>query len=176
MALRDILHRRTASVALRAKSRIVENRDRLDVVRLVSRDGGYLAGPDIGALLVGDRCIELEWDAPHPNIRRPWFRRLRCGRRCRYVFPPEFGCISCLKLDNACRYSPTPGIYRVLRLRRQGLEETPFAPIPKRKRHWTRYNRIREKIPTAEDELLGGLRRINRDLERRARLRGMIPK
>jgi hypothetical protein len=63
------------------------------------------------------------------------------------------------------------------RLRRQlGLEETPFTPIPKRKRHWTRYNRIREQILAAENEMIVGLRRTNRDLLRRARLRGMIPK
>jgi hypothetical protein len=158
-------------------SQIIEYRQRLDAFRLAARHGGYSPGSDTAALLVGDRRIELEWDAPHPNIRRPWFRCPQCDRRCRYVFPPEFGCISCLKLDNACRYSPTPTIYKVLRLRRQlGLEETPFAPIPKRKRHWTRYNRVREKILAAEDEMIGGLRRVNRDLLRRARLRGMILK
>ena len=80
-----------------------------------------------------------------------------------------------LKFNLGCE--TTPAIYKVLRLRRLlGLAATPFAPIPKRKRHWTRYNRIREKILAAEDEMIVGLRRINRDLLRRARLRGMIPK
>jgi hypothetical protein len=121
-----------------------------------------------------DRFAAPGPDAPHPNIRRPWFRCPRCDRRCRYVFPPEFGCISCLKFDNACRHSPAPALYKVLRLRRLlGLEETSFAPIPKRKQRWVRYNRIREKVLAAE---IVGLRRVNRDLLRRARLRGMVLK
>ena len=57
-----------------------------------------------------------------------------------------------------------------------GIDPHPFAPIPKRKRHHTRYQRIVARILLEERALLGDLRTVTRDLERRARLRGMISK
>jgi hypothetical protein len=64
-----------------------------------------------------------------------------------------------------------------MRLRRMiGIDPHPFAPIPKRKRHHTRYQRIVARILLEERALLGDLRTVTRDLERRARLRGMISK
>jgi hypothetical protein len=57
-----------------------------------------------------------------------------------------------------------------------GIDPHPFAPIPKRKRHHTRYHRIVARILLEERALLGHLQTVTHDLERRARLRGMLPK
>jgi hypothetical protein len=54
--------------------------------------------------------------------------------------------------------------------------DLPFAPIPKRKRHHKRYYRIVARILLEERALLGHLKTVTHDLERRARLRGMISK
>jgi len=51
-----------------------------------------------------------------------------------------------------------------------GIDPHPFAPIPKRNRHHTRY------IVAQERALPGHLQTVTHDLERRARLRGMLPK
>jgi hypothetical protein len=61
--------------------------------------------------------------------------------------------------------------------RRQiGIDPHPFAPIPKRQRHHKRYYRTVAKILAEERALLGHLQTVTHDLERRARLRGMLPK
>ena len=57
-----------------------------------------------------------------------------------------------------------------------GIDPHPFAPIPKRPRHHMRYHRIVARIRAEESKLVGHLGGITRDLERRARLRGMLPK
>src|SRR5262249_41702815 len=65
----------------------------------------------------------------------------------------------------------------VMRWRRMiGIDPHPFALISKRKRHHTRYHRIVSRILLEEWTLLGHLQTVTHDLERRARLRGMLPK
>jgi len=54
-----------------------------------------------------------------------------------------------------------------------GIDPHPFAAIPKRPRHHTRFHRIVAQIRAEESKLVG---QVTRDLERRARLRGMLPK
>jgi hypothetical protein len=64
-----------------------------------------------------------------------------------------------------------------MRWRRQiGADPHPFAPIPKRQRHHKRYYRVVARILLEERALLGHLQTVTHDLERRARLRGMLPK
>jgi hypothetical protein len=70
-----------------------------------------------------------------------------------------------------------PGVHRIRRWRRQlGIDPHPFAPIPERPRHHTRFHRIAARIRAEEGKLVGYLSGVNHDLERRMRLRGMIPK
>jgi hypothetical protein len=91
----------------------------------------------------------------------------------------ELACRVCCRLDYACRhlYRTVPNLHRVMRLRRLiGVDQRPFTPLPKRPRHHIRFHRIAAEIRTLEHGLVGHLGGINRDLERRARLRGMIPK
>jgi hypothetical protein len=57
-----------------------------------------------------------------------------------------------------------------------GIDPHPFAAIPKRPRHHTRFHRIIAQIRAEESKLVGHLSGVTRDLERRARLRGMLPK
>ena len=60
-----------------------------------------------------------------------------------------------------------PGVHRVMRWRRMiGIDPYPFAPIPKRKRHHTRYHRIVARILLEERVLLGHLETVTHDLER----------
>ena len=64
-----------------------------------------------------------------------------------------------------------------MRWRRQiGVDPHPFVSIPKRKCHHTRYHRIVVRILLEERALLGHLQTVTHDLERRARLRSMLPK
>jgi hypothetical protein len=171
-------------------SRIVENRLRLDSFRL-NRMGVFaegtvvrLAGGDHGGcqlarhtpnILVNGNPVLVTWD----EQGRPWFACGRCGRRVKHTYLDELVCRRCAGLDYASRHihRSVPGVHRVMRWRRMiGIDPHPFAPIPKRKRHHTRYHRIVAQIRAEESKLVGHLSGVTRDLERRARLRGMLPK
>src|SRR5215813_13535110 len=52
-----------------------------------------------------------------------------------------------------------------------GVDQRPFAPIPRRPRSHTRYNRIAAEIRLLEHGLVGYLAGVNRDLQRRIRVR-----
>jgi hypothetical protein len=70
-----------------------------------------------------------------------------------------------------------PGLHRIRKLRQRiGVDERPFTPIPKRQRRHLRYHRIVDEIRELEAKLVGHLGEINRMLDRRARLRGILPK
>jgi hypothetical protein len=70
-----------------------------------------------------------------------------------------------------------PSLHRIRRLRRKiGADERPFAPLPMRPRHHVRVRRIVAEIRALERGLVDQLTGVNRDLERRARLRGMLPR
>lgn len=59
-----------------------------------------------------------------------------------------------------------------------GVDQRPFAPLPRRPRRHVRLHRIAAKISALEGGLVGHLTisGINQDCERRARLHGIIPK
>src|SRR5215471_12731407 len=173
---------------------IVEANPRLDVWMLL-QCGGLVEGavtvlawgqktyqvarrtPDIW--IDGTR-IAVTWDEPLPGVGRPWFECPVCGQRCRHVYLRDaIACRRCHRLDYASRHlhRAVPGVHRIRRWRRMiDIAPHPFAPIPKRKRHHTRYHRIVARIRVEESKLVGHLGAVTRDLERRARLRGMLPK
>ena len=169
--------------------RLVENRARLDAHKL-NRIGAFAEGT-ITRLAWGEKTYHLARHAPNILINgspvlvtwdeqgRPWFECSRCSRRVRHIYLDEFVCRRCAGLDYASRHihRSVPGVHRVMRWRRMiGIDPHPFAPIPKRKRHHTRYHRIVARILLEERALLGHLQTLTHDLERRARLRGMLPK
>ena len=126
-------------------------------------------------ILVNGNPVLVTWD----EQGRPWFECGRCSRRVRHIYLDELVCRRCAGLDYASRHihRSVPGVHRVMRWRRMiRIDPHPFAPIPKRKRHHTRYHRIVARILLEERALLGHLQTVTHDLERRARLRGMLPK
>jgi hypothetical protein len=126
-------------------------------------------------ILVNGNRVPIVWDEPG----RPWFECPACGRRCKHLYLDELACRICCRLDYASRHlhRTVPGFHRIRRLRSQiGVDQRPFASMPWRPRHHTRFHRIAAEIRTLERGLVGYLGGINQDLERRARLRGMIPK
>ena len=168
---------------------IVEANPRLDVWMLL-QCGGLAEGattrlqwggkgcqlarhtPDI---LVNGNRIPIVWD----EQGRPWFGCPACGRRCKHLYLDELACRICGGLDYASRHlhRTVAGVHRIRRLRRRiGVDRWPFASMPGPPRHHTRFHRIAAEIRTLERGLVGHLGGINQDLERRARLRGMIPK
>lgn len=109
-------------------------------------------------------------------LGRHWFQCVGCGRRVRHIYLDEVRCRVCLRLDYCSRHlhRSTPSVHRIMRWRRQlGIDPHPFAPIAKRKRHHLRYHRIVARILIEEEVLRGYLRKVSRDLDRRARLRGL---
>jgi hypothetical protein len=142
---------------LEPTSRIVEHSPHLDVFAIAAKHGGCLTGSDKAAILVatetGERTIQIEWEEIVHGRRRPWFRCPQCLRRCRYVFPPECGCVQCLKLDNLVRHTKMPAMHKVYKLRQMlGNDDVAFTPIPRRKAHHKAYNRLRARILLAEDK------------------------
>jgi hypothetical protein len=170
-------------------SYLVESRGRLDAHKL-NRCGALTEGM-VTELRCGDRAYQLARHTPDVLVNghrvpvvwdehaRPWFLCPACGRRCKHVYLDELACRICCRLDYACRHlhRQIPGLHRIRRLRRMiGADQRPFAPLPKRPRHHVRFHRVAAEIRALERALVGHLGGINRDLERRARLRGMIPK
>ena len=174
--------------------RLVENWPRLDVWMLLQC--GALVEGAATVLVWGEKGCQLArqtpdiwidgarvpvvWDEPMAGAGRPWFECPACGRRCRYVYLRDvIACRTCHRLDYASRHlhRSVPGVHRVMRWRRMiGVDPHPFAAIPKRPRHHTRFHRIVARIRVEESKLVGHLGGVNRDLERRARLRGMLAK
>jgi hypothetical protein len=169
--------------------RLVENRLRLDAFKL-NRLGAFVEGA-VTRLAWGENTYQLARHTPNILVNgnpvlvtwdeqgRPWFACGRCGRRVKHIYLDELVCRRCAGLDYASRHihRSVPGVHRVMRWRRMiGIDPHPFAPIPKRKRHHTRYHRIVARILLEERALLGHLQTVTHDLERRARLRGMLPK
>jgi hypothetical protein len=110
---------------------------------------------------------------------RPWFECGTCGRRVKHIYFDALACRTCLHLDYSSRHlhRSVPGVHRIMRWRRMiGIDPHPFAAIPERPKHHTRFHRIVARIRVEESKLVGHLGGVTRDLERRARLRGMLPK
>jgi hypothetical protein len=87
-------------------------------------------------------------------------------------------CRRCHGLDYASRHlhRQTPAIHRIIRWRKQiGADLHPFSEIPDRPKHHIRFHRTVGRILLEERALLGHLQTVTHDLERRARLRGMLP-
>jgi hypothetical protein len=125
--------------------------------------------------LVNGSSILVTWD----EQGRPWFECGTCGRRVKHIYLDAIACRICCCLDYASRHlhRSVPGVHRVMRWRRQiGIDPHPFAAIPERPRHHTCYHRIVARILLEERALLGHLQTVTHDLERRARLRGMLSK
>jgi hypothetical protein len=169
--------------------RLVENRLRLDAFKL-NRIGAFAEGAvtrlkwgDHGGCLLARRApnilingnpVLVVWD----EQGRPWFE-CRCGRRVKHIYLDAIACRTCCVFEHASRHlhRSVPGVHRVMRWRRMiGIDPHPFAAIPKRPRHHTRFHRIVARIRVEESKLVGHLSGIAHDLERRARLRGMLPK
>ena len=65
-----------------------------------------------------------------------------------------------------------PNLARLKWLRRRiAVSEQPFSPLPRRQRHHLRYHRIVAEIRRLERGLVDYLGSINRDLDRRIRVR-----
>jgi hypothetical protein len=68
-----------------------------------------------------------------------------------------------------------PGIHRIIRRRKQICASPhPFSEISDRPKHHVRYHRIVARIRADESMLIGYMTRIGDQLQRRAKLRGMI--
>jgi hypothetical protein len=77
----------------------------------------------------------------------------------------------------ALHHERGPGIHRIVRWRKQiGADLHPFSEIPDRPKNHTRYHRYVKLVRAAEAQLVKYLVGINRDIARRARLRGITPK
>jgi hypothetical protein len=170
--------------------RLVENRARLDAFKL-NRIGAFLEG-EVTRLKWGDQggCL-LARHAPNILVNgtrvmvvwdeqaRAWFECPACGRRVKHIYFEAIACRTCCRLDYASRHlhRSVPGVHRVMRWRRMiGVDPHPFAAIPERPKHHTRFHRIIARIRVEESKLVGHLGGVTRDLERRARLRGILPK
>jgi len=164
--------------------RLVENRTRLDAFELNR----------IGALVEG-ATTELRWGERRYQLSRqganllvdgirisvtwtewavPWFLCPACGQRCKHLYLGELLCRTCCHLDYACRHQhrSIPGLDRIKQLRRRiGVDERPFSPLPRRQRRHLRYHRIADEIRLLESRLVSHLDGINRDLQRRIRVR-----
>jgi hypothetical protein len=130
---------------------------------------GHLATRTVDILINGTP-IPLARDAQG----RRWFVCRGCNRRRQHLYLDELLCRRCARLDYASRHvaRSLPNVHRIARWRRQiGLDPRPFAAIPKRKRHCLRYYRIAARIIAEEAKLVGHLRSVNHDLERRIRVR-----
>ena len=164
--------------------RLVENRTRLDAFELNR----------IGALVEG-ATTELRWGERRYQLSRqganllvdgirisvtwtewavPWFLCPACGQRCKHLYLGELLCRTCCHLDYACRHQhrSIPGLDRIKQLRRRiGVDERPFSPLPRRQRRHLRHHRIADEIRLLESRLVSHLDGINRDLQRRIRVR-----
>ena len=184
--------RMTASCSTSSTTRridIVEANPRLDVWMLL-QCGGLAEGattrlqwgekgcqlarqtPDIW---IDGARVPVVWDEPMAGAGRPWFECPACGRRCRYVYLRDvIACRTCHRLDYASRHlhRTVAGLHRIRRLRRKiGVDQRPFAPLPRRQRHHLHYHRIVAEITRLERGLVNYLGSINRDLDRRIRVR-----
>jgi hypothetical protein len=172
---------------------LVEANPRLDIWMLL-QSGALLEGATTrlhwgghGGCLVARRApdiwidgirIAIVWDEPISGIARPWFQCL-CGARVRHLYLRRgiIACRTCHRLDHGCRHlrRQTPGVGRVERLRRKlgGCDVRPFAPLSLRRRGRSRayHDKLVAMILDEEAKLLGHLRTVTRDLERRIEVR-----
>jgi len=121
-------------------------------------------------LIVDGTSVPILWD----TRGRPYFE-CRCGRRVKHLYFPEIACRVCLRLEPACRHTfrSVPGIHRLLRWRRMIGAPALWSAIPDRP--GARHRRLVALIRAAEEKLLAHMDRVARDVERRARLRDMLP-
>jgi hypothetical protein len=125
--------------------------------------------------LVNGNPVLVVWD----EQGRPWFEYPVCRRRVKHIYFDVVACRICCRLDYASRHlhRSLPGVHRTMRWRRQiGVDLHPFAPLPTRPKHHTRFHHIAALIVAEENKLIDHLGGVVHDLRRRARLRGMIPK
>jgi hypothetical protein len=83
-------------------------------------------------------------------------------------------CRKCSGLDFASRHlhRSTPQVHRIRRPREQiGADLAPFSPLPERPRYYKRLWRLVARILLEEQSLVRSLGTVNRDLDRRHRIR-----
>jgi hypothetical protein len=127
-------------------------------------------------LLVNGAPILVSWDDMPSGGARPWFECPVCSRRCRFLYLRErIACRQCEGLDWPSRHlhRSAPGVHRIARWRRQiGADLAPFSALPEpppRRHVW--FGRIAARIAIEEQALIRHLADINRDLDRRHRVR-----
>ena len=123
-----------------------------------------------GNLSVNGVSIEVTWT----DGKLAWLLCPRCSRRCRFLYLGELECQRCLHLDWSSRHvgRSVPNLARLKWLRRRiAVSEQPFSPLPRRQRHHLRYHRIVAEIRRLKRGLVDYLGSINRDLDRRIRVR-----
>src|SRR5262249_17721310 len=111
------------------------------VTRLAWGENTYQLARHTPNILVNGNSVLVTWD----EQARPWFECPVCGRRCKHLYLDPLACRVCCRLDYASRHlhRQVPGVHRVMRWRRMiGIDPHPFAAIPKRPRHHTRFHRI----------------------------------
>jgi hypothetical protein len=143
---------------------------RLSGVTIAPIARGYQLSRQGANLLVDGIRISVIWT----DWAVPWFLCPACGQRCKHLYLGELLCRTCCHLDYACRHQhrSVPGLYRIKQLRRRlGVDERPFSPLPRRQRRHLRYHRIADEIRLLESRLVSHLAGINRDLQRRIRVR-----
>jgi hypothetical protein len=135
-----------------------------------------------GKIWIGDTAIALAYT---DDGRVFW--RCPCGRRSRFIYLATLRCRQCSGFDWSCRHQNRtlpPALRKVRKLRAKlgGCDLAPFAPLRVRVRNGiggrsrAQHEKLVAMILDAEAVLVEHLAGINRDLARRARLRGMIPK
>ena len=115
---------------------------------------GYQLARRTPNILVNGNSVLVTWDGQG----RPYFECGRCSRRVKHIYVVV--CRRCAGLDYASRHlhRSVPGVHRVTRWRRQiGIDPHPFAAIPERPKHHTRFHRIAARIRVQESELVGHL-------------------
>jgi hypothetical protein len=146
------------------------------VTRLTWGDHGgcqlVMRAPDI---LIEGTKVAVIWDEPMEGVSRPWLECPACRQRVRHLYlRNRIACRRCHGLDYASRHlhRQTPGIHRVVRLRRKiGADPRPFIPILQRPKSHVRFHRIAERIRAEEASLVDYLGTIVHDLRRRIRVR-----
>jgi hypothetical protein len=118
--------------------------------------------------------VPLTHDEPHLGGLRTWFlcrnaRSTLSAHLFSRIFVPapfRFG------LGEQAFASVAAAIHRVMTPRRRVGLGPPFSPIPKRQARYKRYQRLVARILIEESVLVDV--RVNHDLDRRTRLRGML--
>ncbi len=139
-------------------------------------------------LWIGATCVAIVWDEPMPRLARPFFECPICSNKCRFLHlrGSTIGCRKCLGLDYSMRHinRQVPALARVVRLRRKlgDCPTVPFSALPTNVRSGrggrsrSHHDQLVAMIRADEERLIEHIAIVNRDLSRRVKIRGMLPK